>query len=347
MAGFPTSIETLTTQWLATALGREIRGFRAERFGEGAGVIGMVCRVHLDTHPDDRGPASVIAKFPSPVPENRFVGETYDMYGREVNFYRNIAHRVALRTPRCYHAAFDPETNDFVLLIEDLRGYRMGDQVAGCTVAEAKEILSALAALHASTWQASDLQGVILHDNPMQRDGMMAGFRLGWPAVLERFPELVPERARRIGDHFPEHVPALLAQMCRGPVCLAHGDVRIDNVFYGDGEIALVDWQGVCISAPEHDVAYFVTQSVPVNVRDQDDLLAHYHRALSDRGIDYPLAACRQRYEICALYLLCYAVVIAGTLDMGNERGVRLARNILAGSTSALDEMNAFRLIGA
>jgi hypothetical protein len=343
MTTFPTSIDAVTVPWLSDALGRKVDGFRAERFGEGAGVIGMVCRIHLDT--GDDGPASLIAKFPSPVPENRFVGQTYDMYGREVNFYQHVAGRVRLRTPACYYAAFDAGNHDFVLLIEDLQGYRIGDQVAGCSLTEAKDILAAVAALHASTWQADDLPNVTLHNNPMQRDGMMAGFKLGWPAVLERFPELVPANARRIGDRYADRVPELLEQMCRGPVCLNHGDLRIDNVFFGDGEVALVDWQAVCLSAPEHDVSYFITQSVPKPVRAQEDLLAHYHRALTGHGIDYALDECRTRYEICALYFLCYAVVIAGTLDMGNARGVQLARNILDGSMTALDEMDSFRLI--
>lgn len=343
MTGFPTSIDAVTAPWLSEALGCSVRSFRAERFGEGTGVIGMVCRIHLDS---DDGPASLIAKFPSPVPENRFVGQTYNMYGREVNFYRNVAPRVRLRTPTCYFGAFEPQSHDFILLIEDLQDFRIGDQVAGCTLEEARQILSALAGLHASTWQADDLPNVARHNTPNQRDGMIAGFRLGWPAVLERFPELVPAAARGIGDRYPEQITGLLDQMCRDPVCLNHGDVRIDNVFYGDREIALVDWQAVCLSAPEHDVSYFITQSVPKPVRAREDLLAHYHRELTGHGVDYPLEACRRRYEICALYFLAYAVVIAGTLDMGNERGVELARNILDGSMSALDEMDSFRLIG-
>jgi len=342
MADFPTSIDAVTAPWLSHALGRDVRSFRAERFGEGTGVIGMVCRIHLDA---DGEPKSLIAKFPSPVPENRFVGQTYNMYGREVNFYRNVAARVRLRTPACYFGAFDADSHDFILLIEDLQGYRIGDQVAGCTLDEAKQILSALASLHASTWQATDLPNVARHHTSNQRDGMIAGFKLGWPAVLERFPELVPDRARAIGERYPDHVPRLLDGICADPVCLNHGDVRIDNVFYGDGEIALVDWQAVCLSAPEHDVSYFITQSVPKPVRAREDLLAWYHRELTGHGIDYPLEDCRRRYEICALYFLAYAVVIAGTLDMGNERGVQLARNILDGSMSALDEMNSFRLI--
>jgi aminoglycoside phosphotransferase (APT) family kinase protein len=140
-----------------------------------------------------------------------------------------------------------------------------------------------------------------------------------------------------------------MRDLCTPPLCLVHGDVRIDNVFFGDDHVALVDWQGVCLSAPEHDVAYFITQSVPIDRRDQQTLLDGYHDALDDalarRGLDFDRAASRARYETAALYLLCYAVVIAGTLDMGNERGVRLARSILHGSLSALDELDAFRLL--
>ena len=128
--------------------------------------------------------------------------------------------------------------------------------------------------------------------------------------------------------------------------CLVHADVRLDNVFFGDGEVVFVDWQAVCSSAPEQDLAYFLTQSVPAEVRSQADLVARYHSALIARGIDYALDRCRERYRVSALYLLCYAVVIAGTLDMGNERGNALARTLLGGSLNALDEIDAFTLLG-
>lgn len=350
MAGFPTSVEALTPQWLSEVLQTDVTGFQVERFGEGAGLIGMVVRLHLDAA---GGPSSVIAKFPSAAAVNRGVAETYDMYGREVRFYRDVASRVRLRTPACYFGEFDDATHDFVLLLEDLRAFRIGDQVAGCTLDEARDILAALARFHASVWAPTDLDHIVLHDNAGQRDGMVAGFRAGWPACLERFAELIPASARDIGERFPDNVPRLMSEMCAAPVCVIHGDLRIDNVFFEehgkDRQIALVDWQAVCRSAPEHDVAYFVTQSVPKAVRSQQDLLAHYQQVLSQelagRGIEYDLDASSRRYRVAALYLLCYAVVIAGTLDMGNERGVRLATDMLDGSLSALDELEAFRLL--
>jgi hypothetical protein len=101
----------------------------------------LVTRLILETDVDR--PRSVIAKFPSPVPDNRGVAHTYDMYGREVRFYQEIAPTTRMRTPVCHYADFDPASQDFVLLLEDLGHLRIGDQVAGCTRRSACERLGA------------------------------------------------------------------------------------------------------------------------------------------------------------------------------------------------------------
>ena len=61
-----------------------MHGFRVSHFSEGAGVIGLVTRLHLES---DRGPDSLIAKFPLPGGgQPRPWPNSYDMYGREVRF---------------------------------------------------------------------------------------------------------------------------------------------------------------------------------------------------------------------------------------------------------------------
>lgn len=343
MAGFPTTPEALSSEWLSKVLDEPVSDFKVERFAEGTGVIGLVTRVYLQS---DEGPASIIAKFPSPVPENRAVAATYDMYGREVSFYQDIADGLPMRTAQCFHAEHDSATQDFVLLLEDLKNYRIGDQVAGCSLEETRAVVDALAGMHAATWTAADLPTLVSHASPMQRDGMIGGFQLGWPVVLARFADLIPQSALKAGEKMPGAVERLLNSMCADPVCMSHADVRLDNIFFGeDGEIVLVDWQSACTSAPEQDLAYFLTQSVPREVLAREDFVARYHQALNAQGIDYALDRCRERFRVSALYLLCYAVVIAGTLDMGNERGQQLARTLLGNSLSALDEMKAFELL--
>ena len=343
MTDFPATPEALTAEWLSEALGFPVNDFEVARFAEGSGIIGMVTRVLLGTAPGN--PRSVIAKFPSPNPTNRAIADTYDMYGREVMFYRSIADKVDIRAPRCFFAAIDGATGDFVLLLEDLGHLRIGDQVAGCTPDEARSVLSTVAGLHASTWRAGGLAGLVSHDNTAQRDGMIHAFEVGWPAVTAKFPELIPARARIAGERMPGAVGRLLEAMCRDPVCMAHVDVRLDNIFFDGDEVVLVDWQSVCTSAPEHDLAYFITQSVPPAVRAREDLVAYYHSELTRRGVDYDLARCRERYRVCALYLLCFAVSIAGQLDPENERGRALGRVLLGNAMSALDEMDAFALL--
>lgn len=340
---FPDAPNGLTTRWLSEVLGTPVERFRVEPLGEGAGVIGLVCRVHLNSA---SGASSLIAKFPSPVSENRAVAQAYDMYGREVGFYRDVAPEISLRVPACYHADLDSDSGSFVLLLEDLRDLRTGDQVRGCTHEDARRVIQAMARLHASTWGMKPSPSLVCHDNADQRQGMISGFQHGWPVVQSRFGDLIPAECRKLGETYPEAVPRLLATMCRDPMCVAHADVRLDNVMFGDDDVALVDWQSVCISAPEQDLAYFVTQSLPDPVRRAEDWVAVYHDALVREGITtYDLAHCRERYRTSALYLLCYAVVIAGTLDLANERGMHLARTLVGNAFRSLTELRAFSLL--
>ncbi len=338
---FPAAPEDLTTEWLSEALNTSIGEFRVEHFGEGAGIIGMVTRLHL-TGPE--APPTIIAKFPSPAEENRAVAATYDMYHREIQFYQQIAHRINLRVPDCYYAEFDPERSEFVLLMEDLQGMRIGDQVVGCSEADARLVVEGIARFHASTWRTTQL--IVSHNNPGQRDGMIAGFQMGWPVVQQQFPEFIPEDVAILAANVPDKVEELLNRMTDGPISIVHADVRLDNIFFGNDEIALVDWQSVCTSAPEQDLAYFVTQSLSDEVRNAADWVALYHQTLVAAGIDdYSLEACRERYRVSALYLLCYAVVIAGTLDLGNERGMQLGRTLFGNAMRSLIELDAFALL--
>lgn len=339
---FAASPDQLTSTWLTQVLGYRVDGFEVEPFAEGAGIIGQVVRLRLQ---GEQPYESLVAKFPSPSEANRAVAATYNMYGREVAFYQQIAGRVRVRTPKCYFAEIDDDTQDFVLLIEDLSEFEIGDQVAGCSLDQARMVIAMIARLHASAWQPDQSFGLVSHNNPAQRDGMIAGFDMGWPIVLERFRELVPEAGLIAGERMASATPWLLREMSASPVCLTHADVRLDNVFFGEQEIALVDWQSVCTSAPEQDLAYFLTQSVPLETVMENNLQGLYYDELRAHGINYPRETFERRYKICALYLLNYAVIIAGTLDLGNERGQALGRTLLGGCLASLDEMKAFEFL--
>lgn len=348
---FPDTPDAVTASWLSGALGKDVASVRVERFAAGVGVIGQVTRLHVD-YRGERGPPTLIAKFPAANAQTRAVAALYDMYGREHRFYSLLRDRVPVRTPRCYFSAYRKADESFVLLLEDLSAFRVGDQLTGASATQARRVLDQMAALHATFWNADrrepDLAWVPVHDNPAQAAGMQGGFAAGWPVVVEKLPELIPQAARAAAGKVHDAVPALLRALCRDPLALVHADMRLDNMFFSGDEVALVDWQSICFSAPEQDVAYFLTQSLTDDMRHThaDALLRHYHAALIARGVrDYPLDRVIERYRMAALYLVCYAVTIAGTLDMGNARGKALAEALLGRCLRSLDELGAWELL--
>jgi hypothetical protein len=346
LSSFPTSPEEISAKWLTDKLGYAVESFNIEALGEGGGLLGLVTRLHLKA---SEGPTTLIAKFPTKTEANRAVATTYDMYAREYRFYTQVAPNVPMRSPACYHAELNEQNSDFVLLLEDLQGFELGDQVTGCSVNQAHQVIQSIASLHRNTWQPDHIMDIKQHDMPYQREGMIGGFQVGWPVVKTDFADVLeaattPQQIALL-DTMPDQVNRLLDIIHDGPLVIGHGDLRLDNIFFSEDGNALVDYQAVSKAAPEHDIAYFVTQSLSDDVRCAEDWVAVYHQHLTSEGLDYPLDTSRERYRYCALYLVCYAVIIAGTLDQANERGRKLAETLLGNSLRSLVELDALKLL--
>ena len=124
--GFPISLAGVTPDWLTTvlrdagALDRgSVTGFDAEIIGQGVGIMGLLHRLHPSYEGGD-GPETFILKSPVLDEGTRFVARTFMFYSKEVGFYRTAADDSPLGTPRCFTAGHDPESDDFILLLEDL-----------------------------------------------------------------------------------------------------------------------------------------------------------------------------------------------------------------------------------
>jgi len=157
----PGNVSSLDAAWLTDALRSSgvlsadsfVAACDAQPLGAGAGLIGMLGRVHLTFGGAPTGaPTRMIVKFPSAVPANRAVADAFDMYGREVRFYQTLASTTSIGHPRCYFAASAPTTTDFVLVLEDLGDRRIGDQVLGSDLNDAEVVVGAMATFHAENW---------------------------------------------------------------------------------------------------------------------------------------------------------------------------------------------------
>ena len=322
----------------------------------GTGFMGQLARVtlHYDS-PEERAPRSLIAKFPTPVPENRQIADLFRFYEIETRFYEQIAGEVELRTPRCYYNARDAETSDFVLLLEDLAPARVGDQLAGCSVEQAELALRELAKFHATWWEhprLAELDWLPFTNEPVRARLAEAAYQQAWGPFVEQFGNQVPGSILALGERFGENVVNLISRLSEPPRTIMHGDYRLDNLFFATPEggepLAVIDWQIMSRGRGIFDVAYFMTGALPpVDRKAKElDLLKMYHRILRENGAQgYEFDQCLHDYRASTLFCWLYAVIVLGTLDVANERGLALFTTNLQQSVAAITDLNAGELL--
>ncbi len=355
----PTSIEDITPEWLTDALrsGGALRNARvvsldAELLSEGVGFIGQVARIvpHYDVA-EAGAPASVIAKMPTLDPGGRAIAALYGLYERELNFYRDLAADVPVRTPVCYFSDGDATAVRYILLLEDLAPFgHLGDQIRACTVEEAMEAMLTLARLHAWSWEHPRLAEISWLDSGIELvEGAMAqAYAASWPRTLELFGDQMSPAIRAALPSLGERGTALMDQFRNGPFTIAHGDFRADNLFFCADGIAVLDWQSPIRSFAAYDVAYFLSGSIDEEMLREDGprLLRAYHDGLVAGGVqDYSFERFHEDYVGSLLAYLVIFIINGATLDAANERGAELFRVIYKRLARAITDTNALALL--
>ena len=124
--------------------------------------------------------------------------------------------------------------------------------------------------------------------------------------------------------------------------------MRLDNLMFDADKIVLLDW-ALSISTGLQDVAYLLSQNVTTEERraHETELLEHYQRRLAEHGVDYPMDKIREDYRVGVLYMFCYAVVIAGTLDPANERGASFMGQLVGRASATMMDHDILSLLPA
>ncbi|KKL87345.1 hypothetical protein LCGC14_1935660, partial [marine sediment metagenome] len=224
----PAGPQEITPQWLTLALRQTgtitdatVESFESTAIGEGAGFMGQLAQVALLYEGSDVGaPRSLIAKFPSDVPENRDIGNHFHFYERETRFYQEIADEVELRTPRCYYSAMNVEADEYVLLLEDLAPARVGDQLTGCSPEEAELAIRHLAKFHATWWESprlAEIDWMPLVSDPTQMQAVEDSYRDTWDSFLERFGDKLQASMVRTGERLADNIASLMAYNAEPP----------------------------------------------------------------------------------------------------------------------------------
>jgi Ecdysteroid kinase-like family len=349
----PESADDLTAEWLGEVLGAQIDSLKVEQVGLGVGLVGELHRL-TPVYRFGSGPESVIAKIQAPAPETRFVAHLLSMYKREVAFYEVLQERTQIGSAKCFHSAFDPESQAFVILIEDLGHGRNPNQIDGMLVADMELAVDELARMHGRWWNDESLSdhdwSFRLSDSPYP-EAVVVAYQGGWPVVQELFAEDVTDSARALGDRFDELLPVLMSRLSEPPFTMCHGDYRAENMFFLDGQdpaLVLVDWQLFVRGRGCSDLAYLVAQSFTTADREEHEqpLVRRYVDGLAAAGItDYGFDAAWTDYRLAVLFSFVYSVGAGGSLNMEDPRSIELCRTMFGRIVRAIEHLNCLELV--
>jgi hypothetical protein len=348
----PTSSAEITPAWLSAALAGDdgslsISAVAIDPIGVGIGIMSLLYRL-TPTFESGSGPSSLVAKIAPPYEMIRMIAAGYRFYETEVAMYQRLSSELKLRPPTLYYAAHDPDSDNFVILMEDLGALRTADQLEGCRIDDARAIVRQLALHHAHWWQDDRLGQSFIPKFTRapypQYNGIAAN--QAWPVVDERFGDLIPDRIRSLAVRWPEIGPPLLEDMENHPLTLCHGDVRLDNIFFHDDDastVSLVDWQIASAAGGARDLGYFTSQSLTVETRRtyEEELTRLYYDTLVENGVtDYSFDDFWLDYRRSILFCLCYPLT-AGGGELVNDRAVALVTSMLERSSSAILDLDA------
>ena len=341
----PASTDEVTAKWLAGALDLPIASIQKEPIGVGVGLLGELLRVTL-TYKADRpadAPESVVVKMPTHAPANKAIGMAFRFYERELRFFEEVAPTARVKVPAVLHSAMDLGTERFVLVLEDLSHLELADQVAGMTVEQAIAAVQAIAPFHAQWWETKELEALEwlpAADHPITMQAAKV-YEDGWEHFVEKWQHVVPAGGLELGERVRDAYRHMLTELAVPPRTFVHTDFRLDNLFFGEGGVTVIDWQLSTRSSGVYDVAYLLSQSMDVELRraNQDDILAAWHERLCQAGVkDYSLDQAKADYAASVLVCLVVAVAAGADMELGNARGEALVRALAErGFSAALD----------
>lgn len=299
----PLTIEDIDAEWLTDALSSHVPGITVKDFEITDVVDGFstILRIHPEIH-DPKG----IADFTQTIiVKGGFATHSRERartYFHEAHAYRDLWPHLGLNVPKTYFVGEDHDRKQAIIIMEDLaqRGVTFGHLLRPLHPEQMKRSLSALAALHAKTWNSPDLApgGRWNSDVPTNGTARMRDYlhQVGYfePDVWERFVGLPRGAATSVRFHdrewFSQAMDVLATLSERLPQCIVHGDAHVNNMYLeADGTPGFYDTLPR-VEPPFFELAYHITTSLdPGDRRDWDTILVqHYLEELASHGIDAP-----------------------------------------------------------
>ena len=318
---------------------------RVEVVDRHSGTTGRA-RLRLAYASGPRGPETLFVKLPPFQEAQRGLVAATDMGRREARFYAALAAELPVRVPRCFFAAYGDEPTDYICVLEDL-------DAMGCTFPKDVEqharehgdaLVEALARLHAHFWEDERFASELSWVPPAMRGAL--GTKL-IDQARERFAAELPPIFAELCRLYVEHHERICDLWDEGGSTLIHGDCHTGNQFLDGRRVGLYDWAVISRSPGIRDVAIFLGNSCPPDVRraEQDGWIRAYRQALVDGGVDAPeLDVLEHRLRLGVLYGWVAATATASMGDLWQPLDVGMTAMRGATQTCAeLETLEAFR----
>lgn len=339
----------VTGEWLSAVLGADVRNVDVTPIG--TGQTGATYRVSATYAGPCDLPASFAIKLPA---QDDAVRERVALgYRSEVEYYTDVADKVAIPVPGCFYSDITDDGTDFVLVLADMAPAVQGDQIAGCTEREARLAVEALAGLHGPSW--CDPIWLELASISMPKPGDEAAAKgLGDVSVMaaditidKLGARMSAEDKETLAAAMGMVTPCLLAEPRR--YALMHGDYRLDNMLFDPDRtrITVVDWQTMGVGLPARDLAYFTATSLAPEKRTEieQDLVGRYYEALLGYGVTgYDSDTCWRDYRLGVIQAPLISA-LGFAFAASTERGDEMVLTMLHRGCRAIRELGTLDLI--
>jgi ubiquinone/menaquinone biosynthesis C-methylase UbiE len=232
------------------------------------------------------------------------------------------------------------------LLLEDLGQLEFGDNLTGCSSADAQIAVRQLGLLHAHYWDAPFLKALpwlrALTDDAQARAGI---YQAMLPRFEQRCAEFLTPSLREAARRFASALPEYFQQCSNGHQTLTHGDFRADNFAFAPPNagrtLTVFDWQVAWRAHGPRDLVYFLSGSLEVQQRRaiEELLLRLYHKTLLGHGVEgYSSQDLDQDVQAGLGAPLTTLVIAGGMLDYSSGRGTALVKRLCERLGAALDD---------
>jgi hypothetical protein len=346
----PVEVEELTAEWFSQVVQSRAPGAvvdAVEVVDTSSGTTGRA-RVGL-TSADERVPSTVFVKLPPFTPDRRAMVNMTGMGVSEARFYEEVAPWLPVRTPSLWHAAHDLTDNGYIMVFDDLSavGATQPTQEEADALDFASQVMGAFARFHAAmngsdrVGPGGDLRWIGERTHNYGSPEGDAILRMGIHAFGDQMPPVFHEMA----DLYLAHGVDLNDVLFEGTQTLIHGDCHIGNMLRDASGPILLDWAMVGAGPGLRDVAYFIGNSIPHEVRrhHEQDLLRTYLAALAAHGVEIPWDEAWDTYR---LQIITGWIAASMTASMGDtlqplEVGMRATER----SNQALEELEVLPLL--